>query len=83
MNSITSPLTGHQSPTLTHAQREALAEWDATPPWYRPRWQVTPQGKALGFDPAQAFQDEIEAYKRWQATLAERYDAPRKVGGVA
>jgi len=66
---------------LTQAQREALAQWDATPPWYRPRWQVTPQGKALFFDADQAFQDEIEAYRRWQAGLAERF--ARKAGGAA
>jgi len=66
---------------LTQAQREALAEWDATPPWYRPRWQVTPQGKALFFDADEARQAEIEAYRRWQATLAERF--ARKAGGAA
>jgi len=46
---------------LRRKYASALAEWDATPPWYRPRWQVTPQGKALFFDPADARQAEINA----------------------
>jgi len=66
---------------LTQAQREALEEWDATPPWYRPRWQATPQGKALFFDADQARQEEIAAYRRWQASLTERFN--RKVGGAS
>ena len=91
MKSIASPVDGHhtQTPTQTPAPSfeelkrkyaEALAEWDATPPWQKPRWQVTPQGKALFFDPDQAFQDEMEAYRRWQERLAERYN--RKAGGA-
>ena len=66
---------------LTQEQREALAKWDATPPKYRPQWEVTPQGRALFFDAEQARQDEIEAYRRWQAKLAARYD--RAAGGAA
>jgi hypothetical protein len=76
MKSIAATVDGHRTapkpsaPSIEELKSkyaDALAEWDATPPWHRPRWQVTPQGKALFFDADEARRAEIEAYRRRQA----------------
>jgi hypothetical protein len=58
---------------LTQAQREALAEFDARPSKYMPRWKITAVGAALFFDVEAKNEQERLARDCGQKEIQDRF----------